>query len=83
MEVSEGLKNGLKVGEELKSLSFVLKVILVVWGDVYGIVRRVTSGKTVPVIIGVVQFLTGNLFGLIWLVDLIMMITKKEIPLAD
>ncbi|MBD5434744.1 MAG: hypothetical protein HDR35_10710 [Treponema sp.] len=83
MEVSEGLKNGMKVGEELKSLSFVLKVILVVWGDVYGIVRRVTSGKTVPVIIGVVQFLTGNLFGLIWLVDLIMMITKKEIPLAD
>ncbi|MBD5435254.1 MAG: hypothetical protein HDR36_07590 [Treponema sp.] len=83
MEVSEGLKNGMKVGEELKSLSFVLKVILVVWGDVYGIVRRVTSGKTVPVIVGVVQFLTGNLFGLIWLVDLIMMITKKEIPLAD
>lgn len=30
MEVSEGLKNGMKVGEELKSLSFVLKVILVV-----------------------------------------------------
>ena len=83
MEVSEGLKNGMKVGEELKSLSFVLKVILVVWGDVYGIVRRVTSGKTVPVIVGVVQFLTGNLFGLIWLVDLIMMITSKEIPLAD
>lgn len=83
MEVSEGLKNGMKVGEELKSLSFVLKVILVVWGDVYGIVRRVTSGKTVPVIVGVVQFLTGNLFGLIWLVDLIMMITKKEIPLVD
>ncbi|MDE6068438.1 MAG: hypothetical protein K2F89_05745 [Treponemataceae bacterium] len=83
MEVSEGLKNGMKVGEELKSLSFVLKIILVVWGDVYGIVRRVTSGKTVPVIVGVVQFLTGNLFGLIWLVDLIMMITKKEIPLAD
>ena len=83
MEVSEGLKNGMKVGEELKSLSFVLKVILVVWGDVYGIVRRVTSGKTVPVIVGGVQFLTGNLFGLIWLVDLIMMITKKEIPLAD
>ena len=83
MEVSEGLKNGMKVGEELKSLSFVLKVIIVVWGDVYGIVRRVTSGKTVPVIVGVVQFLTGNLFGLIWLVDLIMMITKKEIPLAD
>ena len=83
MEVSEGLKNGMKVGEELKSLSFVLKVILVVWGDVYGIVRRVTSGKTVPVIVGVVQFLTGNLFGLIWLVDLIMMITSKDIPLAD
>ena len=83
MEVSEGLKNGMKVGEELKSLSFVLKVILVVWGDVYGIVRRVTSGKTVPVIVGVVQFLTGNLFGLIWLVDLIMMITQKESPLAD
>ena len=83
MEVSEGLKTGMKVGEELKSLSFVLKVILVVWGDVYGIVRRVTSGKTVPVIVGVVQFLTGNLFGLIWLVDLIMMITSKDIPLAD
>ncbi|MBP3365837.1 MAG: hypothetical protein J6K96_02455 [Treponema sp.] len=83
MEVSEGLKNGMKVGEELKSLSFALKIVLVIWGDVYGIIRRVTSGKVVPVIIAIVQFFTGNLFGLIWLVDLIMMITKKEIPLAE
>lgn len=83
MEVSEGLKNGMKVGEELKSLSFALKIVLVIWGDIYGIIRRVTSGKVVPVIIAIVQFFTGNLFGLIWLVDLIMMITKKEIPLAE
>lgn len=73
----------MKVGEELKSLSFALKIVLVIWGDVYGIIRRVTSGKVVPVIIAIVQFFTGNLFGLIWLVDLIMMITKKEIPLAE
>ncbi|MDE5898884.1 MAG: hypothetical protein K2H09_06450 [Treponemataceae bacterium] len=83
MEVSEGLKSGLKVNDELNSLSFALKVVLVVYGDIYGIVRRVTSGKIVPVIIGIVQFFTGSLFGLIWLVDLIMMITKKDILLAD
>lgn len=84
MEVPETLKSGLKINDELKSLSFTLKVILVVWGDIYGLLRRLTSGKTVPVIVGVLQFITGNFFGIMWLIDLIIVITKKEVTvLAD
>ncbi len=63
----------------VKGLDWVVKIILVILYDIYGILARVTSGKTLPVIIGIVQIFTANLFGILWLVDLITVILKKEV----
>lgn len=63
----------------VKGLDWVVKIILVIFYDIYGILARVTSGKTLPVIIGIVQIFTVNLFGILWLVDLITVILKKEV----
>lgn len=63
----------------VKGLDWVVKIILVILYDIYGILARVTSGKTLPVIIGIVQIFTANLFVILWLVDLITVILKKEV----
>lgn len=68
----------------LKGLDWIVKIILVLVYDVYGILRRLTSGKPVPIIIGLLQIFTVNLAGIIWLVDLITVIFSKEVTvLAD
>lgn len=63
----------------VKGLDWVVKIVLVILYDIYGIAARITSGKTVPMIIGIVQIFTANLFGILWLVDLITVILKKEV----
>ena len=60
-------------------MSWGLKVLLVIIYDIYGIYRRLTSGKILPIIIGLLQIFTGGLFGILWLIDLICVLTKKEI----
>lgn len=62
----------------IKSMDWILKIILVIIYDIYGILRRLTSGKLVPMIIGVLQIFTANFFGILWLVDLITVILKKD-----
>ena len=56
-----------------------LKILLVIIYDIYGIYRRLTSGKVLPIIIGLLQIFTGGFFGILWLIDLICVLTKKEI----
>jgi hypothetical protein len=56
-----------------------LKILLVIIYDIYGIYRRLTSGKALPFIIGLLQIFTGGFFGILWLIDLICVLTKKEI----
>ena len=56
-----------------------LKILLVIIYDIYGIYRRLTSGKILPIIIGLLQIFTGGLFGILWLIDLICVLTKKEV----
>lgn len=60
-------------------MSWGLKVLLVIIYDIYGIYRRLTSGKILPIIIGLLQIFTGGFFGILWLIDLICVLTKKEI----
>jgi len=78
----------------LKGLSWIVKIILVIIADIYGILRRVTSGSAVPIIIGILQIAsaclaTVNPFvatvaAIFWLIDLITVIFKKEVTvLAD
>ena len=68
----------------LKSLDWIVKIILVLVYDIYGILRRFTSGKPLPIIIGLLQIFTVNLAGIIWLIDLITVLFNKEVTvLAD
>ena len=56
-----------------------LKILLVIIYDIYGIYRRLTSGKILPIIIGLLQIFTVGGCGIIWLIDLICVLVKKEI----
>jgi hypothetical protein len=60
-------------------MSWGLKVLLVIIYDIYGIYRRLTSGKALLFIIGLLQIFTGGFFGILWLIDLICVLTKKEV----
>lgn len=66
----------------LKSLNLLLKIILVILYDIYGILRRLTSGKAVPIIVGIIQLFTANLFGIFWLIDLITVLLKKDVTVC-
>lgn len=60
-------------------MSWGLKILLVIIYDIYGIYRRLTSGKILPIVIGLLQIFTVGLFGILWLIDLICVLTKKEV----
>ncbi|MCQ2587901.1 MAG: hypothetical protein MJ174_07285 [Treponema sp.] len=62
-----------------KSSNWIIAILLVIIYDIYGIFTRITSGKTVPLIIGILQIFTGNFFGILWLVDLITILLNKKI----
>jgi len=73
----------------LTGLNWILKIILVIIGDIYGILRRLTSGSLVPIIIGIVQLaslvlvsynrLVGIVAFVFWIIDLVTVIVKKEV----
>ena len=63
----------------LAGLPWVLKLVLVIFGDIYGILYRISKGDTAGIVVGVLQLITGNFFGIFWLIDLITVITKKEV----
>lgn len=63
----------------LKKTSWIVKILLVILYDIYGIVARLTSGKIVPIIVGILQIVTVNFAGIIWLIDLITVLVKKDV----
>lgn len=63
----------------LKKTSLLVKILLVILYDIYGIVARLTSGKIVPIIVGILQIVTVNFFGIIWLIDLITVLVNKDV----
>ncbi|MBR5965572.1 MAG: hypothetical protein IK015_05610 [Treponema sp.] len=73
----------------LTGLNWIVKIILVIIGDIYGILRRLTSGSLVPIIIGIVQLaslvlvsynrLVGIVAFIFWIIDLVTVIIKKEV----
>ena len=73
----------------LKGLNWVVKIILVIIGDIYGILRRLTSGSLLPIVIGIVQLASlvltsyNRLIGIVacifWIIDLITVIVNKEV----
>ena len=68
-----------KTKNPLKSIGWLGKIILVLIYDIYGIVARLTSGKILSIIIGILQIFTLNFAGIFWLIDLITVIAKKEV----
>lgn len=63
----------------LKKTSLLVKVLLVILYDIYGIVARLTSGKIIPIIVGILQIVTVNFAGIIWLIDLITVLVNKDV----
>ena len=63
----------------LQGLPFIAKLLLVIVYDIYGALYRISRGDTTGIVVGVLQIITGNFFGIFWLIDLITVITKKEI----
>jgi len=62
-----------------KSMSLFAKIILVILFDIYGLLRRLESKKLITKILGIIIFLTGSLFGIILLIDLICVLISKDI----
>ena len=63
----------------LAGLPWIAKLLLVIFYDIYGALYRISKGDTVGIVIGALQLVTGNFFGILWLIDLITVITKKEV----
>ncbi len=63
----------------LKGLDWIVKIILVIIYDIYGILRRLTSGSVAGILVGIIQIFTFNIFGIMWLIDLITVLLKKEV----
>lgn len=68
--------------KSLQGLDWILKLLLVIVYDIYGALYRISRGDTVGIVIGVLQLVTGNFFGIMWIIDLVTIITKKEITVA-
>lgn len=65
--------------KKLQELPWIAKLLLVVFYDIYGALIRITKGDTVGIVVGILQLVTGNFFGIFWIIDLVTVITKKEV----
>lgn len=63
----------------LKGLPWIAKLLLVIFYDIYGALFRISRGDTTGIVVGVLQLVTGNFFGIFWVIDLITVITKQEV----
>ena len=61
------------------NLPWIVKLLLVIFGDIYGVLVRIARGDVAGIVIGVLQIVTGNFFGIAWIIDLITVIVKKEV----
>ena len=68
--------------KSLQGLDWIIKLLLVIVYDIYGALYRISRGDTAGIVIGVLQIVTGNFFGIFWIIDLVTIITKKEITVA-
>ena len=67
----------------LRDLPWIAKLLLVIFYNIYGALTRICKGidekNTVVLVVGILQLVTGNFFGILWVVDLVTVITKKEV----
>ena len=63
----------------LKELPWIVQILLVIVYDIYGALIRITRGDTAGIVIGILQLVTGNFFGIFWIIDLVTILVKKDI----
>ncbi len=68
-----------ELNKSLKGMSFIVKLLLVIFYDIYGALIRISRGDTAGIVIGVLQLITGNFFGIMWIIDLVTVIIHKEV----
>lgn len=67
----------------LTNLPWIVKLLLVVFYDIYGALKRISKGDTKGIVIGVLMLVTGNFFGIMWIIDLVTVIMHKEVTVLD
>lgn len=65
--------------KSLSGMDFIVKLLLVIVYDIYGALYRISRGDTAGIVIGVLQLVTGNFFGIMWIIDLVTVILHKEV----
>lgn len=69
-----------KVREVLDSLPWLITLLLVIFVDfVYGGIYRLCRGDVAGIVFGIIWFVTGGIFGIGWIIDVITVIFKKKI----
>ena len=67
----------------LTNLPWIVKLLLVIFYDLYGALKRISKGDTKGIVIGVLMLVTGNFFGIMWIIDLVTVIMHKEVTVLD
>ena len=67
----------------LTELPWIVKLLLVIFYDIYGALKRISKGDTKGIVIGVIMLVTGNIFGIMWIIDLVTVILNKEVTVLD
>lgn len=69
-----------KLRDTLDTLPWIATLLLVIFADaIYGGLYRITKGDTTGIVIGILWFVTGGLFGIGMIVDLVTVILNKKI----
>ena len=63
----------------LQGLSFIVKLLLVIVYDIYGALFRISSGNTTNLVVGILQLVIPPMGFVFTIIDLITVITKKEV----
>ncbi len=64
----------------LDSLPWLVTLLLVIFADgIYGGIYRITKGDTLGIVAGIIWIITGGVFGIGWIIDLITVIVNKKI----
>lgn len=69
-----------KLRETLDTLPWIAVLLLVIFADgIYGGLYRITKGDTTGIVIGILWIVTGGLFGIGFIIDLVTVIVNKKI----
>lgn len=64
----------------LDSLPWIVTLLLVIFADaIYGGLYRLTKGDTTGIVVGILWFVTGGLFGIGAIIDIVTVILHKRI----